>query len=266
MARLSKGSILGTVPFVGIVIIWQLASSMQWFPKWFYPSPWETVQAFTRLIRDGTLIQIVSVSVGNVLPAFLLGFLVAVVVGMLIGINPTARRTFFPLLSALYPVPSLAWLPLWLLLFGFTRLTILAVIVFSTFIRTVYIVIGGVRAANKNWVLVAQNLGFSKADIIIQVILPGALPHIMTAARMGFGNAWRSLIAAEMLVATVGGLGRFIWYSQWYFNYANVLVGILTIAAIGVVAEQLVFKRLERATLIRWGVIRESSVENTGGW
>jgi NitT/TauT family transport system permease protein len=121
----------------------------------------------------------------------------------------------------------------------------------------IYSVIGGVRDINHNWLLVAQNLELNKFKTITKVILPGALPQILSGVRIGFGSAWRSLIGAEMLMVTAGGLGKYIWMSQWAFKFDQVFSGVIVIALVGVLAEQIIFKKIEKITLVRWGLILE---------
>lgn len=116
--------------------------------------------------------------------------------------------------------------------------------------------IGGARNVNQNWLLVAQNLEMSRLNIILKVIIPGSLPQILSGLRIGFGSAWRSLIGAEMLVVTAGGLGKYIWMSQWTFNLEQVFAGIIVIALVGIVTEELVFKKIEKVTLSRWGMLQ----------
>ena len=157
----------------------------------------------------------------------------------------------------MYPVPSLVWLPFFILFLGFTRETIWSVVFISSFVRIIYSVIGGVQNTNVDYVLAAKNFGFRKFKIIFSIILPSALPQIITGLRVGFGSAWRSLIGAEMLVITLGGLGKFIWMSQWYFNFDNVIAGIFTISLISILIEGIIFKRLEKNTLVKWGFIRD---------
>ena len=153
----------------------------------------------------------------------------------------------------------MALLPLIILFLGFTRQAIWCVVFISCFRRLIYNVIEGVSSVNQNWILAAKNFGLSRLEIIFKVILPGSLPHILTGIRMGFASAWRSLIAAEMLVVTFGGLGKFIWMAQWAFSFEKVFVGIIVIAIIGLLMEKFVFGKLEKITLIRWGFIREET-------
>ena len=192
----------------------------------------------------------------NIIPAFLSAVLASLALGIIIGLNSTFSKIFSPFLSAVYLIPSLAWLPLIILFLGFTRQSIWATIFISSFIRMIYNVIAGVQGVNSNWLLAARNFELNKIDIVIKIILPGALPQILSGIRVGFGSAWRSLIGAEMLVVTAGGLGRYMWMSQWAFKFEQVLVGIITVALIGILAEQLIFKKLEQKTLMRWGMMQ----------
>ena len=122
--------------------------------------------------------------------------------------------------------------------------------------RIIYNVIDGVRGVNINWLLAARNLELDKFAIVTKVVIPAALPQILSGLRIGFGSAWRSLIGAEMLVITAGGLGKYIWMSQWNFKFDQVFSGIIIIALVGIAAEQLIFKRIEQATLHRWGMMQ----------
>ena len=115
--------------------------------------------------------------------------------------------------------------------------------------------ISGVRNINPIWLLVAKNLGLNKSQIVFKVVIPGALPNIITGMRIGFGAIWRSVIGAEMLVVGAGGLGKFIWTAQWTYSFDKVLVGIIWIAIIGLFIEMVVFKKTEAVTLKKWGMI-----------
>jgi ABC-type nitrate/sulfonate/bicarbonate transport system permease component len=259
MAAKFRDLLLASLPFLFVLVTWQLFYLMDVFPNWLIPSPQETAITFYDLSIDGTLINLLVISSINTVPAFLIGLVLSVILGTFIGLSNTVRKILFPFIATLYPIPSLAWIPLIILLCGFTRQAIWAVIFISTFLRVIYNVIAGVRGVKQNWILSAKNFGFNKYEIIYNIILPGALPQIITGARLGFGSAWRSLIGAEMLVVTIGGLGEFIWMSQWLFDFSKVIVGIIFIGIIGVTMETLIFAKLEEITLLRWGLLQEDS-------
>ena len=257
MKQKIKDILLASIPFVTFLIIWFIIYYFNLFPIWLVPSPFKAVSTFWKLIIDTTLIKLISISAINSIPAFILALVCAVIFGTIIGINVIAKKIFYPFLTAIYPIPSLAWLPFIILFLGFTRESIWFVIFISSFMKIIYSVIGGVQNVKQNWILVARNLELSKFEIILKVILPGALPQIITGIRLGFGSAWRSLIGAEMLVATLGGLGKFIWQAQWFFDFDKVIAGIVVISLISIFIEEIIFKRLENNTLVKWGFIRE---------
>lgn len=254
MVNKIKNFILGISLFVAILIVWQSLCALGLLPSWMLANPRETFLSFVKLVGDGTLTKLLAISFFNIFPAFILAVAASLILGILVGTSGTFRKVFTPVLSAVYLVPSLAWLPLIILFLGFSRQAIWAIIFIASFIRIIYNVIGGVRGINPNWLLTAKNLELNKFNTVIKIILPGALPQILSGIRIGFGSAWRSLIGAEMLVVTAGGLGKYIWMSQWSFRSEQVLSGIIVIALIGIIAEELVFKRIEKVTLVRWGL------------
>ena len=257
MANKIKNFILGASLFLAVLVVWQILSTFHVVPTWLIPSPSETFFSFLELAKNGILIKLLINSLFNIFPAFVLALLFSLVLGVFVGINTTFRRMFLPFLAAINSIPSLAWLPLIILFLGFTHQTIWMVIFISSFTKMIYSVIGGVRDINHNWLLVAQNLELNKFKTITKVILPGALPQILSGVRIGFGSAWRSLIGAEMLMVTAGGLGKYIWMSQWAFKFDQVFSGVIVIALVGVLAEQIIFKKIEKITLVRWGLILE---------
>lgn len=255
--QLIKTVALGSIPFLAILILWYIFNYFNQNLKWLVPSPIETASSFLQLITNGTLPKLILISLLNLIPPFILAAICAVALGIVMGRSKTAYQIFNPILSAIYPIPSLAWLPFIILFLGFTRETIWLVIFLSSFVRIIYNIISGVQNINIEYILAAKNLGLNKLKIVRDIILPCAFPHIITGLRLGFGSAWRSLIGAEMLVVTLGGLGKFIWMSQWYFDFDKVIAGVVTISLLSIFIEEIIFKRLEKNTLVKWGFIRE---------
>lgn len=255
--KIIKKTVWGALPFVALLIFWFLIYHYEKNIRWLIPSPVETASTFFRLVVNGTLLGLVWSSLLNLIPAYVFAAICAVALGVAMGTNRTVHKIFYPFLSAIYPVPSLAWLPFIILFLGFTREAIWSLIFISSFMKIIYNVISGVQNINIEYVLAAKNFGFNRIKIIFNVILPCALPQIITGLRLGFGSAWRSLIGAEMLVATLGGLGKFIWMSQWLFNFDQVIAGIIMISLVSVVVEKVVFAKLEKSVALKWGFSRE---------
>jgi NitT/TauT family transport system permease protein len=257
--RQIKEMLLACIPFLFIFILWDVAVYFNWIPNWFLPSPLKVILTFRELIKDGTITKIIVDTVSNLVPPYLFAVVASIVFGILIGVNTTIRKILFPFISTLYPIPSLAWLPFIIIIFGFTRLSVWILLFISSFLKMIYNMIAGVRNINTIWILVAKNLGLNRWQTIFKVIIPGALPNIITAMRIGFGAIWRSVIGAEMLVIGAGGLGKFIWTAQWTYSFDKVLVGILLIAVIGLTIETIVFKKIEAITLEKWGVVSQEA-------
>jgi taurine transport system permease protein len=256
MAPRIKNFFLGSSLFLGIAVLWYLLSALNVIPSWYLPGPFATLATFWKLIRNGSMEELILGSLINVIPAFFLAVVISLALGIIIGMNETFRKIFSPFISAIYLIPSLAWLPLIILFLGFTRSSIWAVVFISSFVRIIYSVIGGVRGLNQNWLLVAKNMELGRFRTVFKIVLPGALPQILSGIRIGFGSAWRSLIGAEMLVVTAGGLGKYIWMSQWAFKFDQVFSGLIVIALIGILAEQYIFRRIEQRTMLKWGMMQ----------
>lgn len=257
MGKKIKKIVLGITPFLIILLFWYGYHYRRPELSWLIPSPMETGGMFLKFVGDGTFANLLAISLLNLLPPFLLAMLTALALGTLMGISRTADRIFQPFLAAINFVPSLAWLPLIILFLGFSRSAIWLVIFISCFMKMIFSVRGGIKHVDINYVLLAKNIGFGKIETIFRVILPCALPHLIVGLRLGFGSAWRSLVGAEMLVVTLGGLGKFIWMAQWYFDFDKVMAGIVLIGLISILVEQLVLGRLEKNILQKWGFNRE---------
>jgi len=246
---------LGFLPFLALFGAWHIAYSLNENLHWLVPSPAETATALSSLFLDGTLLSLVTTSALNLFPPFFIAVACALIIGVALGTSKTLYKIFFPLIATLYPVPSLAWLPFIILIFGFSIESIWFVIFISSFMKMIYSVIGGVRSVSVEYVLAARNFEFSRIQTALRIVVPCALPQIMSGLRLGFGSAWRSLIAAEMLVVALGGLGKFIWFSQWFFSFEQVIAGIIIISIISLIFELAIFGTIEKLTLRKWGWI-----------
>lgn len=250
----SRNFILGAAPFILFIIAWDLAVRFGWLPNWIIAPPLQVIKALANMVQDGTLLRLLYSSMLNIMPAYFIAMLVATVGGILCGMNATAAKIIRPILSSFHTIPSIAWLPLIVLFLGLTRTSIWVLIIIATFSRSIYIVISGVETIRKEWLLVAKNLNLNPFQTVIYVVVPAASTQILAGMRSGFGSAWRTLIGAEMLVTSMGGLGKYIWYAQWYYEFDRVIAGIVVIAVIGITVEQLIFNPLEKITVQRWGM------------
>lgn len=254
MAARLKHLFLGSLPFLVVAVVWQLSSASGVIPTTLIPPPLAVVRTFWRLSTDGTLARLAGISALNILPAFLCASFAAIAFGLTIGTNEVSRLIASPALAAISSVPSLAWLPLVVIAFGFDRRSLWAVVFISSFTKIVYSVIAGVQSIPLSYRLIARNAQLGRGEALIKIMMPAALSHILAGIRLGFGSAWRSLVGAEMVMTTANGLGKFIWASQWNLDFERVFAGIVTIAFVGVTTELVVFRAVENATVIKWGM------------
>lgn len=177
------------------------------------------------------------ISLRRVAIGYILASLVAVPLGILIGISPVANKGFNAYIQLLKPISPLAWLPLGLYILRDSEQTGVFIIFISSIWPTLINTSFGVANVNKEYLEVAETLGASRLRTIFKVIIPAALPNILSGLRISMGIAWLVIVAAEMLLGT--GLGYFIW-NEWNNLYIpNILVAIFIIGLVGLLLDSL---------------------------
>jgi len=241
--------------FAVIAAAWQMLATYGGFPPKLVPGLGKIAEAFVRLAGDGTLLAAAVATLYRLGAGFLIAALVGVAIGIAMGRRQWVEDTLLPIVSFLYPIPGLAYAPLFVLWFGLGDIpTILLTGVASSF--TVIInAWKGVKAVKPIWLRSAEVMGARDSDIFRRVVLPGALPYIMIGLRLGLAQAWRILIAVEMLMSVKRGLGWLIFGAQTFLNTDVMLATIAVIGAIGILLEWQVFGRIERWTIVRWGMV-----------
>jgi nitrate/nitrite transport system permease protein len=169
---------------------------------------------------------------------FLLGALIGTPLGFLLGLSPTLKRMFDPLIQVLRPISPLAWLPLGLILFQKSEPAALFAIAVCSMWPTVLNTMAGVRAIPQDYWNVAKVLRLSKVTTFTKVIIPATLPYMFTGYRLSLGIAWLVIVASEMLTGTPG-IGGFLWQEYNSLVYAHILLAIVTIGMIGFVLDRL---------------------------
>jgi taurine transport system permease protein len=219
----------------GLLGLWWLASALALVPPLFLPSPLAVLGKFKAVALDGfvdaTLWQHAATSVARVFAALLLAIASAVPVGILIGLNSRVRAVFDPLIEFYRPIPPLAYLPLIVIWFGIGELSKVLLIYLAIFAPLAIATLHGVRRVDQNRLRAARSLGASRWQLVRFVILPSAVPDILTGIRIGLGVGWSTLVAAELIAAT-RGLGFMIQSAAQFLVTDVVIMGILVIALI----------------------------------
>jgi NitT/TauT family transport system permease protein len=253
--RLLALALRNALPFVVVGAIWEAVAHVGVFPAQFFP-PLEAVGAtFVQLTLSGALPHHAFDTVLRLLAGFALAAVFGLAIGVAMGRSRAAEDYLLPLVAIGAPIPGLAYAPLFLLWFGPGNVPSVLLVAFVSAFPIVYNSWTGVKAVKEIWLRSAQAMGADDRRLFRHVILPGALPYIMTGLRLGLAQAWRILVAVEMLAAVPWGLGWLIFGAQEFLNTDVMLAGIAVIAAIGLALEKLVFQKLENFTLVRWGMV-----------
>ena len=242
-------------PFVVVGGLWEITAHAGVFPPKLFP-PLEVVgAAFVRLTVSGILPHHVLDTVLRLFAGFALAAVAGVAIGIAMGRWRRAEDIFLPLVSIGAPIPGLAYAPLFLLWFGLGNKSAVLLVGFVSAFPIIFNTWTGVKAVKEIWVRAALAMGANNRRLFLKVIVPGALPYILTGLRLGLAQAWRILVGIEMLAAVPWGLGWMIFGAREFLNTDVMLSGIVVIGVLGLVLENLVFRRLEQFTVVRWGMI-----------
>ncbi len=242
-------------PFLVVGGIWEIVARAGVFPRRLFPTLEEIARSFIDLTIAGILPHHAIDTVIRLLSGFALAGIFGVTIGVLMGRSRRAEDIFLPLVSICAPIPGLAYAPLFLLWFGLGNFSAVLLVGFVSAFPIIFNSWTGVKAVKEIWVRSAQSMGADDRRLFSHVILPGALPYILTGLRLGLAQAWQILVAVEMLAAVPWGLGWLIFGAREFLNTDAMLAGIAVIAMIGLALEKFVFQKIENYTVVRWGMI-----------
>jgi NitT/TauT family transport system permease protein len=242
-------------PFIVVFSLWEIVARAGIFPPKLFPSLVEVATAFVRLTANGILPHHVFDTVLRLLSGFFLAAVVGVALGVMMGRWRRCEDIALPLVSIGAPIPGLAYAPLFLLWFGLGNKSAVLLVAFVSAFPVIFNTWTGVKAVKEIWVRSAQAMGADDRRLFIKVIVPGALPYILTGLRLGLAQAWRILVGIEMLAAVPWGLGWMIFGAREFLNTDVMLAGVVVIGIIGLALEKLVFQKLEQYTVMRWGMM-----------
>ncbi len=244
---------LSALSVFSVLLLWFLISALHLVPALFLPSPQAVWQKFLEVSQQGfmkaTLWQHLAASISRVLFALLAAIAIGVPVGLWMGLNKYARAVLDPLVELLRPIPPLAYLPLLVIWFGIGETTKILLIFFSILAPVIISSTHGVISHQLNRERAALSLGATQAQVFWKVILPTALPHILTGIRIRLGVGWSTLVAAE-LVAADRGIGFMVQSAAQFLITDTVILGIIVIAVVAVSFE--LFLRWLQQQLSPW--------------
>jgi len=249
-----KGSISKKIAFyVSLIVVWQVIDMVNIWPDQIFPSPVEVAEDLYFGFADGGIFY----GIGTSMMRLMVGLSIAIGGGLLLGIfmarYETVNQTIGSLVLGLQSIPSIAWVPLAILWFGLTD----AGIIFVTAIGAIFAVAinsyTAVKNINPSIIAAARNMGAKGTQLVSSVLIPAAFPYMIAGFKQGWAFAWRGLIGAELLFSFLG-LGFLLNVGRQLNDVSQVIAIMIVIMGIGIAVDGIVFKRVERKVMSRWGL------------
>ena len=245
------------LPLLMLLIFWEFCVQFFQVNARVYPSIEAVFNAGVEAVNDGSIFNHIAASLGRVAVGTLLAVLVSIPLGVAMGLNPIVSDFLSPLFRFFSVLAGIAWIPIATLWFGYGFGAITFVIFNAVFFVVTYNTLLGVASIPMPLRNAAASLGANGWTLLTQVILPGALPNIVTGIRTGLGFAWRGLIAAEMIATNVG-LGYMLFLARDFYKTEVIVLGMIIIGLIWLAIDRLILAPVERATIERWGMVRRA--------
>ncbi|MFS2223880.1 ABC transporter permease [Pantoea sp. B65] len=242
-----------------VLIAWEAAARIQQNDL-MLPGVLQTFRAFVEDMRRGELPEKVVNSLSTLLKGYVIGSLLALVASALAISTRFGRDLLSTLTAMLNPLPAIALLPLALLWFGLGNVSLIFVLVHSVMWPIALNTWSGFSSVPDTLRMAGQNYGLRGPRYVLMILIPASLPSILAGLKIGWAFAWRTLIAAELVFGASsgqGGLGWYIFQNRNELFTDRVFAGLLTVIAIGLLVEGVVFATLEKATVRRWGMQRQ---------
>lgn len=245
--------VLQALALLSCLLFWQLASTCRldlgFIAFTYVPTPGAVLDAAWQLVSSHKLLPHLGSSLLRVFSGYLAAVVVGIVLGLIIGRSRRVEALLLPPLEVLRPIPAVAWIPLAILMFPSSEVSMIFITFTGALFPVLLNTIHGVEAVDKRLIASAKSLGASPVAILREVILPGAAPSIITGLTIGMGTSWFCLVTAEM-ISGQWGIGYYTWESYVIQNYADIVVGMLLIGVLGMGCSWLI--RLAGNFFIPW--------------
>ena len=240
-----------------LLLAWQASAPLVGLGPYFYPAPTDVLASFVDLVRKGILPVYLADSLGRYVTGLGVGATLGIALGVLIGLHRRTALALSPLLKFLFAVVEVAWIPIFVVWFGYGIKTIVLALVYVVLFPVLYNTLLGVRTAPQNLVNAVRSLGASQWQVLRLVIIPAALPGIITGLRVGAGFAFRGLVFAEIIAAKTG-IGYLIFEGAQTQQTSRTLVGMIVMGLLWLAIDQFYLRPIERATVQRRGLTVEA--------
>lgn len=247
--------LLGTVPFLAILVAWWLLPRVVQYPAYMLPSIGAVLDFARESIADGSLVRHVLASLARLAAGFVIGMALALPLGLAIALNRHVADLFRPVLSFLQAIAGIAWVPLTIIWFGIGNGSVIFVIANTIFFASLYNTVIGVQSIPASLYRAVQSHGGRGVALVTNLILPGALVQLLLGVRTSMAYGWRALVASEMIAGS-SGLGYMTMEAVQWQRTDTIILGMIVIGLLWVVMDRTVFTAIERRTVARWGLLQ----------
>ncbi|MGQ0793393.1 MAG: ABC transporter permease [Deltaproteobacteria bacterium] len=239
--------------YSGLIGIWQALSYMEIWPSYLFPSPLGVFDVLIAGFYDQSFIIGIIVSMKRILIGYSISVALGLAIGLVIGRVKLLDETLGTLALGLQALPSICWLPIALLWFGLSETAMQAIVILGSLFSIIIGVDTGVKNVPPIYIRAARTMGARGYYLYTKVIIPAAMPSIISGFKQGWSFAWRSLMAAELLYVSLG-LGHLLMMGRELNDMNQVIAVMIVIIALGMLVDRLVFARLEGRIRARWGL------------
>ncbi|MGH7791423.1 MAG: ABC transporter permease [Thermodesulfobacteriota bacterium] len=251
---MSKRIIKLVVFYIILIGLWQGLAFLKIWPEYIFPSPLGVLKTLVTGFGDQTFIIGILVSMKRILIGFGISVVLGLVIGLLIGRIKTLDETLGTLVLGFQALPSICWLPLALLWFGLSETAMQAIVILGSLFSIIIGADTGVKNVPPIYIRAARTMGARGIQLYTKVIIPAALPSVISGFKQGWSFAWRSLMAAELLYVGLG-LGHLLMMGRELNDMNQVIAVMIVIIVIGVLVDRLIFAKVENKVRERWGLV-----------
>ncbi|GGX49391.1 ABC transporter permease [Tateyamaria omphalii] len=230
---------VGFAVFLGLILVAEWGTRAGWISALTLPKPSDVLATFRELYQSGLLFKHLGPSLSRLVVGAAIGASIGISVGILIGLSSYIRSGLVPLVAALFPIPKIALLPLFVIWFGIGEGSKYALIAFGTFTPTVVATYGAVDNVDRTLIRMGQSFGLTWFSIVRKIVLPGAMPGILSGLRISLAIAIILLVAAEMLGAEYG-IGAYILQAGSLYDLERLFAGVVILSLLGVLVSALI--------------------------
>ncbi len=241
-------------------LLWELIANLEIVDSALFPPMSKILTRLFEMMGPGDgkapsylMLRHIGATLVGLLAGFFLAALVSSAIGLIMGISATIYQWLRPIITMFMVIPNIATVPVIILWFGLGMKTVIIIVIIGSSFPIIYTAAAGVQSIPIKMIWAAQTAGATKWQILLTVIIPGTMPYLIAGHKLALGRAWRAVIAAEIFASTAYGIGFMIFDARTFFDTEAMFAGIVVVGLIGLFLESVIFKYIEKATVVRWG-------------